>query len=1062
MANTLNQFEELSGSTVEEWIEDGGLASEFTKRYYKWNENPEAFYETLPTPYPSIYEEFATEQQNSQALPEVNAEIDRIERQVEEKDKTKSGYFKIGTVELEIPPIQITVNDIKQNYMYQTLRAKSDIIMESGHGTKIIELDMYFHDIDDINNKLRPLLAQLKCSPFIPIYSDYLEKALFPDGEKHVKTSDKDNKEENLSQKLKELDGKIFLTKDKLRTVIRKNDKLMLAKPNLLEDLNDYWDYELNPFNSSKLDQKKSLTENIDFILTEAGVYENAVDTSSIKYQAAMTDVDIDNYKSQKVSNFNEIDGESAQNGNLVGVLSQINVGTVAGFSESLACHATFFLFNYYPFSTKFEVLDKNNNPTLDIDECLYFVQFYTSRFLMPKDDSDRYFQPLARSMDGKVSFRYDIKGEALDENRKKVGKDLPLYIETNSDSVCAAVTITQKNSISFLPVLEHSFPTCQYLGAQNAQIIITIDTIDDTFIDGIKYIFDTADSYTRSNVKARRRNYVYIENELVSLFGIKRCILNNISTATVEGSPGMSRIQISLVEFNAKQLEEEEIVRYQDVSEEKLLEYFKADVQSYLDNPNSSALADTLSKNDIYARAAGYSESFRSISDPDSWVQFKPDEARMDDLKATIKDTGLYVTEVKQRSLPTAYAIPVIGGSAITRRGTQVFVKYDKREDQVPYGSVQKEKVAKYMRGVVNNATRVEDIPDHIVRGLYNTNDMNEYFNKSRNKIKNYAGGNSRALPANVLDRFEEKNLTNLYDVAISTYPDLDLPTYSDTKKVGKGAPKPSYLTLGTRNPAGDPNATPRVDSDIVEADFYFYYEPLSRVSGKINGSQSFDYKKNIMQAKQIYAEEYTRGVLVDLEKFLKVSIKPADKPIRKIPVDGMLEDEGEAIVDELVRTSKEKAEKLRNSIEGISPTTTTSEDFDKYTRIRDDVYNATEEEVQWAKEQADLKTFSNIQVEVVDDSGKNIYSGIAPDASVFEVSTVSEGTKTVDVEKIKEEVHEQLVNKNVTGKVTPAAVSVPSVIPEISEEEIKRLLLEEERLGLITTVAPPIVGAF
>jgi len=103
---------------------------------------------------------------------------------------------------------------------------------------------------------------------------------------------------------------------------------------------------------------------------------------------------EIDALKTKKNADFNNI-REIRKEGNLVGVLSQINVGTVAGFPESLVCHATFFLFNYQPFSTRFEYLSKDNKPTTDVDECLYFIQWYAARFLETKSSVHKYLKSL-------------------------------------------------------------------------------------------------------------------------------------------------------------------------------------------------------------------------------------------------------------------------------------------------------------------------------------------------------------------------------------------------------------------------------------------------------------------------------------------------------------------------------------------------------------------------------------------------------------------------------------------------------------------------------------------
>ena len=112
--------------------------------------------------------------------PYIVREKNRIEKQKESKDYTRSDHFAIGTVYLKIPPTQISISDEKRNFRYNSLRSKGETILSSGRSTTRIDLDVFFTGLDDINNKLRPLLAQFKTVPFLPIENEYIKSILNP------------------------------------------------------------------------------------------------------------------------------------------------------------------------------------------------------------------------------------------------------------------------------------------------------------------------------------------------------------------------------------------------------------------------------------------------------------------------------------------------------------------------------------------------------------------------------------------------------------------------------------------------------------------------------------------------------------------------------------------------------------------------------------------------------------------------------------------------------------------------------------------------------------------
>lgn len=102
---------------------------------------------------------------------------------------------RIGDVALIIPPLSIELNTTSNITKIQTLRTRQSMKIKAGASTNILTLQLYFHDLDSINgipqqkdwgdhkrnyymDGLRPLIAQFKKAPFLPIDNEYINNTL--------------------------------------------------------------------------------------------------------------------------------------------------------------------------------------------------------------------------------------------------------------------------------------------------------------------------------------------------------------------------------------------------------------------------------------------------------------------------------------------------------------------------------------------------------------------------------------------------------------------------------------------------------------------------------------------------------------------------------------------------------------------------------------------------------------------------------------------------------------------------------------------------------------------
>lgn len=89
--------------------------------------------------------------------------------------------FVINDVEFEVPPTEIHINTEAANYTWQTLRTKNAQKVKSGHGVIDISFTAVFVGLDDIIEKLIPIVLQLKLTPICYVENKYIRDNILPD-----------------------------------------------------------------------------------------------------------------------------------------------------------------------------------------------------------------------------------------------------------------------------------------------------------------------------------------------------------------------------------------------------------------------------------------------------------------------------------------------------------------------------------------------------------------------------------------------------------------------------------------------------------------------------------------------------------------------------------------------------------------------------------------------------------------------------------------------------------------------------------------------------------------
>jgi murein DD-endopeptidase MepM/ murein hydrolase activator NlpD len=127
-------------------------------------------------------------------------------------------------------------------------------------------------------------------------------------------------------------------------------------------------------------------------------------------------------------------------------------------------------------------------------------------------------------------------------------------------------------NLTPLTPALTGS-PTFQYFGSQDAQFNILIETSDSTVIKSFNELKARVDRYAREYRDGFVSSMLRLNNNFVSMLGVKGVLIESMSTSTVEGSPGSFYISMSLVSFDETQHADEKLGRLDTIDFQKISE---------------------------------------------------------------------------------------------------------------------------------------------------------------------------------------------------------------------------------------------------------------------------------------------------------------------------------------------------------------------------------------------------------------------------------------------------------------------------------------------------------
>lgn len=500
-----------------------------------------------------------------------------------------SYHVRIGDVQLVIPPLSIGINQTSSLEKVKTLRTKSSMITKVGSTQTVITMQFYFHDLEGINgyrvhtnanvedyymDGLRPLIAQFKKAPFLPIDNELLNETL---GIHEVCLV-------NLS--VATVPGFPHSLAATL-TLVEFNPEVYMPQVEFLDNVINYpmfrWYYQQAMSAKAATNPYRTYLAPIEGKLKNDFKFQIAAEEQLIARVDAAKDLRF--YSSPSM-----FDDQVTQGKNLFGRIKNDGIGA----KQALQQYANYVELKKAMGSKFPKLLD----PKSDVFKKIYGADFklginssafYPSEwsgeldsemnpgrlgyFLINVEAETTMRDVPSRYKDTKYSGKYrfvesdrsyieamvkkgdeaDIGIRAYKYNYQKLrdiaeGTEGEIQLEDYyiEDMWIVAMNVSYENSFSTFQTQTGAQPTYQYLGSQDPSLQLTLETDSRDAIASLQNLIKKADEYSRKYRYGITAGFIGFDNQMAALFGIKTVMIEQCSVHTVPGFP--NRFQISLV----------------------------------------------------------------------------------------------------------------------------------------------------------------------------------------------------------------------------------------------------------------------------------------------------------------------------------------------------------------------------------------------------------------------------------------------------------------------------------------------------------------------------------
>lgn len=467
--------------------------------------------------------------------------------------------FVINDVVLSIPPTDIQITDVSSHKSFLPVRSRTAIKGKSSRSVLNVSFSAYFTTLDDINNRLRFLLAQFRLTPFCYVENTHLRNAVM--GEVGI--------ERSMALALQSL------------VVESVPDQPGTLKVNFSFLWFNYLPYSPDfAFKDSLVDQYGRKTPGHLFRLfyapqlrlhREVTSQSNSdIDIETLEWLVSASEDDLDdrpvseteleNIRKQTLSHVRDFEklvqeienpdndaeaGTSPLNDRLR--LMAIKLQTDP---NSLSRKQVADLLR--TLSEKSEELVKQRDGDFVEDKLLRRLAKKTNQIVEVTSKTGRWFEFPREPLAGENSFGEDKGSKSKLYYREKA-------LQNNSRIVVEHITIAYQHNLAVIPMAGHQYPTVQYMGSSDATVALAIKAVGDEAVQSITSFWNTSkNNLAKGKYIPRQLCNVYLKNELVQLFGFEEVIPDQRSIVTIPGNPGTYDVQLTFLEAGIKAEERE------------------------------------------------------------------------------------------------------------------------------------------------------------------------------------------------------------------------------------------------------------------------------------------------------------------------------------------------------------------------------------------------------------------------------------------------------------------------------------------------------------------------
>ena len=464
--------------------------------------------------------------------------------QYREDPSSLPGATRIGTIWLMVPPINIHYNNPKFENVMNTLRSQSANHIKTGRGLYTFDMDIVFSGVAMINDKLAPIIAQIRRSPFTVIYNKTVCD---------ITSYSKD------STGLITYEAPIAITGYTIHTEMDLPDTLVMRLSFMvynyspmvraMQYLKQTLDQAGNPVfttpaqgiaDSNLFEQYYSslLSDQVpDFMFTGELETMGTVTDAIWQTKGGIKNPD---YMNEFVTRMDPSTNAMVKNGQIVKRLDTTYNSTAESFTIGL--HV-----GLYP------------DPIQALDLSL---GAYKSRRLKKwiSSDIDLHTDIINTLTEKNVPFNTAYKNEQLiayygallgDVAVSNVaGKYIKQYtITSDTHKNIEGIAVRRMIPITVLPIISSAIPTCQYMGGADTEVTVTIFTNDEAFINELTNIDQTIESSQRRIFRHAGSELTYIQNDIVNLNSTFIVTNGNMDIQSIPENPGSYIITWSFTE---------------------------------------------------------------------------------------------------------------------------------------------------------------------------------------------------------------------------------------------------------------------------------------------------------------------------------------------------------------------------------------------------------------------------------------------------------------------------------------------------------------------------------